>query len=208
MNHVELARGSMRPIRYGIAGMFLLCIACGLSVSLLWERVPKAWMRWSGLALATGLLLVQVRPDRMSPNLAWPPWPSLALIEGQDSVLDLPLAGANERRFAYWAYHPAPRMNPPHDLGRWHDAIRVPAGGFPLLTVLDDLERGRSVSAARLEALQGEIPEVETHGLRYIVLHKSQLSPQRIADLAALLNSIGAERISVKTGIVVYALSP
>jgi len=208
MNHVDLARGSMRPIRYGIAGMFLLCIACGLSVNLLWERVPKAWMRWVGLTLVTVLLLLQVRPSRMSANLAWPPWPALEVVEGENAVLDIPIGGANERRFAYWAYHPAPRMNPPHDRGRWRDAIRVPAGRFPLLSVLDDLEGGKSVSAARLEALQGVIPEVETHGLRHVVLHKSQLSAQRIADLVALFNSIGATRISAEDGVVVYALSP
>jgi hypothetical protein len=208
MDHVDLARGSMRPIRYGIAGMFLLCIACGLSASLLWERVPKAWMRWSGWALCTGLLLLQVRPSQMSPNLAWPPWPDLAAIEGEAAVLDIPIAGANERRFAYWAYHPAPRMNPPHDRGRWKDAIRVPAGQFPLLSVLDDMERGKEVTEARFEALQGKIPEVEEYGLRHIVVHKSQLSPARINTLVRLFNDIGARRTITQDGVLVYGLEP
>jgi len=33
MDNVEIARGSMRPIRYGVAGLFLLCIASGIALS-------------------------------------------------------------------------------------------------------------------------------------------------------------------------------
>ena len=45
------------------------------------------------------------------------------MVENNGAVLDIPVAGANERRFALWAYHPAPRLNPAHDVGRWRDRI-------------------------------------------------------------------------------------
>jgi hypothetical protein len=99
-------------------------------------------------------------------------------------------------------------MNPPHDRGRWKDAIRVPAGQFPLLSVLDDMERGKEVTAARLEALQGTIPEVEQYGLRHLVVHKDQLSPERINTLVQLFSDIGARRTLSQDGVLVYGLEP
>jgi len=208
MDHVDLARGSMRPIRYGVAGMFLLCIATGIVLSLSWTRIARPWLRWAGLLALTGLLLLQVRPNRMTPDLAWPPFPSLEAIEGEDAVLDIPLSGANERRFAYWAFHPAPRMNPPHDRGRWNDAIRVPAGQFPLLSLLDDREKGKAFTEARIAVLKEGIPEVDKHGLRHVVIHRSQMEAARVTELNALLQEIGAELVSSKDELLHYAFAP
>jgi hypothetical protein len=208
MDHVDLARGSMRPIRYGVAGMFLLCIACGLSLSLVWERISSPRIRWSGLVILSGLLLLQVRPKSMTPDLAWPPLPSLEALGPDNTVLDIPIGGANERRFAYWAFHPAPRMNPPHNQEKWRALIREPAGMFPLLSLLDDMERNKPVNEARVRLLMERIPEVEEHGLRHILLHKARLEPKRIAEVVSVLLEIGATKVSTEDNVLRYDLSP
>jgi len=208
MEHVELARGSMRPIRYGVAGGYLLCIGAGIALGLVWERFREFRWHWAGFAGLCWLLILQVRPRSMTPDLAWPPLPSLSVVEGDQAVLDIPLGGANERRFAYWAYHPAPRLNPAHDLERWRDRIRVPEGQFPLLTVVDDIERQRPVSQARMDRLSQPLPEVTEHGLRHIAIHTDRLSPEAVARWVEVMEAAGARVQSQVSGVLLYAIGP
>ena len=206
MDHVEIARGSMRPIRYGVAGVFLLCIGAGISLGFCWERLAQWRWRWAGFVALCWLLVVQVRPKAMTPDLAWPPLPSLSVVENNGAVLDIPVAGANERRFALWAYHPAPRLNPAHDVGRWRDRIRVPAGQFPLLSVVDDVERGRPVSEARMERLGEPLPEVEEHGLRHIAIHQEGMSRDSVRQWMQIAEATGARFVSNVDGVALYAI--
>ena len=208
MEHVDLARGSMRPVRYGVAGGYLLCIGAGIALGILWDRYAHRKAHWAGWAGLCWLLILQVRPQAMTPDLAWPPIPSLSAVEGSASVLDIPLAGANERRFALWAYHPAPRLNPAHDVERWRDKIRVPAGQFPLLTVVDDFERDEAISEARMERLAQPLPEVTTHGLRFIAIHTERVNPQKLEGWKMIFSQTGARLVSQEDGVLLYAIAP
>jgi hypothetical protein len=210
MEHIELARGSMRPVRYGIAGMFLLCIATGLALSVCWTRFGGAhWKKMgAGLLVLAWVLLLQVRPRSMTPDLAWPPFESLSALE-EGVQIDVPLSGENERRFGLWAYHPAPRMNPPHDRSQWADRIRVSEGAFPLIELLQEAEKKDfAMTEEQLSGLEKEWPEVQTHGLRHILVHRSLLSAEKVQRYRTLLPALGATWRGEADGVIRYSFGP
>jgi hypothetical protein len=209
MEHVEIARGSMRPTRYGVAAVMLFSVAMPIAASAACERIRKPFLpvkKVMALSLAWFLIL-QIRPASVSQSLSWPPLPDVPNLEddpinSEEVWLDLPVVGRGENRFAQWAYNPAPRMNPPHDIGQWRDQVRH--SDFVLIDSLMAIGRGQEPEAAWLRALQVRVPEVVDQSLSQVVIHRGARSPSAERGWIEVLELAGAERIVANERVFVF----
>ena len=210
MEHMPIARGSMRPARYGVAAAFLLALALPLALTGIREWLKRE-RRWIGgrrgvaihalivAGLALGILL-QVRPTRVSPSLEWPPEPELIELEGLR--VDLPIVGKSEDRFAWWAFSPAPRLNPPHDIERWRDRIVVE--GHHLTSALVEIGKGRRLEGDEVAVINRGTPELDDFGLRWAVIHRNGAGQTLQGRWIELLEQVGAVRREVTARHIIY----
>jgi|GEM_PF-2214012 len=209
MEHLPIARGSMRPTRYGVAAVLLLSIALPIALTYGLQRVSSFKERYHIFLAATFslILMLQIRPNTISPSLAWPPFPEISNVDGNsidaDEVwLDLPVIGRAEDRFAQWAFNPAPRMNPPHDLGRWRDDVE--RSDFYLMKSLMAIRRGEEPSESWLRAIELGVPDVLSNGLSRVVVHRGASSPDLEVGWHRVLSLAGAERVFANDRLFIY----
>jgi hypothetical protein len=207
MEHVEIARGCMRPIRYGVAAIMLFSINLPLVLTSFSDRFVgfKSMYRILAGTLMVLALIIQVRPSAQNASLSWPPFPEEPRIEGSgletgEVWLDLPVIGRGENRFAQWAFNPAPRMNPPHDLGRWRD--KVARSNYFLLKSLMAIERGETPDERWIRSLERGSIGVER--LSRVTIHRRATSRAIEEDWVELIILSGGERIVANQRLLVY----
>ena len=209
MEHITLARGSMRPTRYGAAAVMLLSVALPIILTLCAARLKRLRPKHEGILAVffVWITMIQIRPTVVSPSLHWPPFPSLPSVEGNgvdtDQVwLDLPFVGQAENRFAQWAFNPAPRLNPPHDLGRWRDSVAT--SEYYLLRALLGISRGEMPTEGVLSAMTGTVSEISELGLSVVIIHRGAASPTKEISWVEILELAGGERIIADEDVLVY----
>jgi hypothetical protein len=123
-------------------------------------------------------------------------------IDVDEVWLDLPVVGRGENRFAQWAYNPVPRMNPPHDVGRWRDDVGQ--SDLYLLNSLMAIGRGEAPSEMWLRALDRGVPDVIANGLSRVIIHRQEGNPAAEVAWDQMLLRAGGERTVVNERVMVY----
>jgi hypothetical protein len=213
MEHLPIARGAMRPNRYGVAGIMMLAVMLPLVMTLCidWCERQKYWPSHRRLFvwLLSGLLslglAMQLRPSIVSPSLEWPQFTELPASSDSDVWLELPIIGTEENRFSRWVMNPAPRLNPAHELVHWREYVE--GEGMLLVRALLAIEQGREPEREWLRELSHRVPEIKDFGLTHVVVHLTRRDEDTVEQWTRLLGSVGGELLVETDRVRLYRLT-